>query len=101
MFLDSLKDTYQAEIAGGMGYNMYTHQGGVTLTLSGFSEKRTIAQYDPWRRFQARDFSPTRFETIKHQLLQTGIMRRKTRPIRSCLMQWQASCSQTILPTLY
>lgn len=33
MFLDSLAtQTYQAEIAG-MSYNLYAHQGGVTLSL--------------------------------------------------------------------
>ncbi|MCY9828048.1 insulinase family protein [Vibrio chagasii] len=81
MFLDSLeKETYQAEIAG-MGYNMYTHQGGVTLTLSGFSEKQPQLLNMILERFQARDFSPTRFETIKHQLLRNWNNASQDRPI--------------------
>ena len=69
MFLDSLaKETYQAEIAG-MGYNMYAHQGGVTLTLSGFSQKLPQLLEMILHRFAAREFNPDRFETIKQQLL--------------------------------
>ena len=65
MFLDSLaKETYQAEIAG-MGYNMYAHQGGVTLTLSGFSKKQPELMKMILNRFAKREFSAKRFETIK------------------------------------
>ncbi|KOO10012.1 hypothetical protein AKJ18_36435, partial [Vibrio xuii] len=64
MFLDSLeKDTYQAEIAG-MGYNMYAHQGGVTLTISGFSKKQPELMRMILERFAKRDFSQQRFDTI-------------------------------------
>ncbi len=69
MFLDSLaKETYQAEIAG-MGYNMYAHQGGVTLTISGFSEKQPQLMEMILTKFAERRFSITRFDTIKQQLL--------------------------------
>jgi len=81
MFLDSLaKETYQAEIAG-MGYNMYSHQGGVTLTLSGFSQKQPQLLEMILKRFSSRDFSPVRFETIKQQLLRNWRNSAQDRPI--------------------
>ncbi|MGF1709979.1 insulinase family protein [Vibrio kagoshimensis] len=81
MFLDSLeKETYQAEIAG-MGYNMYTHQGGVTLTLSGFSQKQPQLLEMILKRFAARDFSAIRFDTIKQQLLRNWRNSAQDRPI--------------------
>ncbi|MET2900563.1 insulinase family protein [Vibrio rotiferianus] len=81
MFLDSLaQETYQAEIAG-MGYNMYAHQGGVTLTLSGFSQKLPQLLEMILHRFAAREFSPARFETIKQQLLRNWRNSSQDRPI--------------------
>ena len=81
MFLDSLeKDTYQAEIAG-MGYNMYAHQGGVTLTISGFSKKQPELMRMILERFAKRDFSQQRFDTIKQQLLRNWRNASQDRPI--------------------
>lgn len=81
MFLDSLAtDTYQAEIAG-MGYNMYAHQGGVTLTISGFSQKQPELMQLILSRFAERDFSATRFDNIKQQLLRNWQNSAQDRPI--------------------
>ncbi len=81
MFLDSLaQETYQAEIAG-MGYNMYAHQGGVTLTLSGFSQKLPQLLEMILKRFAARDFNPTRFHNIKQQLMRNWRNASEDRPI--------------------
>jgi secreted Zn-dependent insulinase-like peptidase len=81
MFLDSLaKETYQAEIAG-MGYNMYAHQGGVTLTISGFSQKQPELMRLILSRFAQRDFSESRFNNIKQQLLRNWQNSAQDRPI--------------------
>lgn len=81
MFLDSLAtNTYQAEIAG-MGYNMYAHQGGVTLTISGFSQKQPELMRLILSRFAQRDFSETRFDNIKQQLLRNWLNSAQDRPI--------------------
>ncbi len=81
MFLDSLaKETYQAEIAG-MGYNMYAHQGGVTLTLSGFSAKQSELMKMILARFARREFSQERFDSIKTQLLRNWRNSAQDRPI--------------------
>lgn len=81
MFLDSLvKETYQAEIAG-MGYNMYAHQGGVTLTLSGFSQKQSQLLDVILTRFATREFNPQRFEIIKQQMLRNWKNAAKDRPV--------------------
>ncbi|MBY8273727.1 insulinase family protein [Vibrio fluvialis] len=81
MFLDTLaKETYQAEIAG-MGYNMYAHQGGVTLTISGFSQKQPQLMKMILDKFARREFSEKRFETIKQQLLRNWRNAAHDRPI--------------------
>ena len=81
MFLDSLSvDTYQAEIAG-MGYTMYTHQGGVTLTVSGFTQKQEKLIKTILDRFNQRDFDPTRFENIKNQLMRNWKNSAQDRPL--------------------
>ncbi|WP_117234521.1 insulinase family protein [Vibrio maerlii] len=81
MFLDSLaSQTYQAEIAG-MGYNLYAHQGGVTLSLSGFSQKIPQLLEIILKRFADRDFKPERFELIKQQLLRSWRNAAQDRPI--------------------
>ncbi|MEL7290949.1 MAG: insulinase family protein [Pseudomonadota bacterium] len=81
MFLDSLAtDTYQAEIAG-MGYNMYAHQGGVTLTLSGFSQHQPELMKLILSRFAKRDFSQQRFTSIKQQLMRNWRNSAQDRPI--------------------
>ncbi|WP_114765259.1 insulinase family protein [Vibrio rhodolitus] len=81
MFLDALaKETYQAEIAG-MGYNLYAHQGGVTLAVSGFTEKQPELMKMILTRFAKREFSEKRFNTIKTQLLRNWRNSAQDRPI--------------------
>nr|WP_269135162.1 insulinase family protein [Vibrio cincinnatiensis] len=81
MFLDSLaKETYQAEIAG-MSYNMYAHQGGVTLSLSGFSQKQPQLMKMILDKFALREFSEHRFQTVKHQLQRNWRNAAHDRPI--------------------
>ena len=81
MFLDSLSDdTYQAEIAG-MGYNLYAHQGGVTLTISGFAQKQAELTKLIVARFGKRDFKEQRFNLIKEQLLRRWRNAAKDRPV--------------------
>ncbi|TVO37812.1 insulinase family protein [Vibrio algivorus] len=81
MFLDSLsKETYQAEIAG-MGYNLYAHQGGVTLMLSGFTQKQAQLLDVIIERFASREFSQSRFDSIKRQMLRNWKNTAKDRPV--------------------
>lgn len=81
MFLDSLaKRTYPAEIAG-MGYNIYAHQGGITLTISGFSQKQPELLKMILQRFGERDFSQQRFDNIKQQMLRSWRNAAQDKPI--------------------
>ncbi|WCE28939.1 insulinase family protein [Vibrio sp. SCSIO 43137] len=81
MFLDSLtQQTYPAEIAG-MGYNLYAHQGGVTLSISGFSQKQPELLNMILEQFAAREFNQQRFNTIKNQMLRNWRNAAKDRPI--------------------
>jgi secreted Zn-dependent insulinase-like peptidase len=47
---------------------MYAHQGGVTLSLSGFSPKQPELLKVILDRFTNREFCPIRFNTVKTQL---------------------------------
>lgn len=81
IFLDSLAtQTYPAEIAG-MGYNVYAHQGGVTLSISGFSQKQPELLSMILQQFTNREFSQHRFDTIKTQMLRNWRNAAKDRPI--------------------
>ncbi|MDD9179404.1 MULTISPECIES: insulinase family protein [Aliivibrio] len=81
MLMDALSEqTYQAEIAG-MGYNLYCHQGGVTLALSGFSQKQPLLLEVILKRFTTREFSSERFDFIKNQLIRHWSNASKERPI--------------------
>lgn len=81
MFLDSLaKRTYPAEIAG-MGYNIYAHQGGVTLSISGFSQKQPELLKMILSQFAKRDFKSDSFKLIKKQMLRNWRNAAKDRPI--------------------
>ncbi|WP_105903328.1 insulinase family protein [Vibrio gangliei] len=81
MFLDALaKETYQAEIAG-MGYNLYAHQGGVTLMLSGFTQKQAKLLDVIINKFDTREFSRSRFDSIKRQMLRNWRNTAKDRPV--------------------
>ncbi|WP_261833499.1 insulinase family protein [Vibrio ishigakensis] len=81
MFMETMSRlSYQAEIAG-MGYNMYAHQGGITLTLNGFSEKQPQLLRMILDKFATRNFDPERFEIIKAQMLRKLNNASKDRPL--------------------
>ena len=81
MLLDAINETaYPAEIAG-MSYNLYAHQGGVTLQLSGFSEKQPLLLKLLLDRFANREFSPDRFKNIKAQMLRNWRNAAQDKPI--------------------
>jgi secreted Zn-dependent insulinase-like peptidase len=81
MLMDSLsQETYQAEVAG-MNYNIYAHQGGVTLAISGFSQKQPLLLDLILKKFSERKFSQKRFDVIKTLLLRNWNNAAKDRPI--------------------
>lgn len=81
MLLESINESaYPAEIAG-LNYNMYAHQGGVTLKLSGFNEKLPRLLDLVLMTFAQREFKPERFKIIKTQLLRSWNNATKDKPI--------------------
>ncbi|MGV2989494.1 insulinase family protein [Vibrio sp. E150_011] len=87
MFLDSLsEETYEAEVAG-LNYDMYAHQGGVTLSISGFSKKQPQLLNMILQRFATREFNQARYESIKAQLLRSWKNASKDRPISQLFNQ--------------
>ncbi|WP_261857903.1 insulinase family protein [Photobacterium sanguinicancri] len=81
MLLEAINEsTYPAEIAG-MSYNLYAHQGGVTLQLSGFSEKQTLLMKLILDKFGNRNFDPERFRNIKAQMLRNWRNAAEDKPI--------------------
>lgn len=85
LLVDSLaKKTYQAEIAG-MSYQFYTHQQGITLTLSGFSQKQPQLLEMIVKQFQQHRFSQSQFKLVKAQLLRRWQNATKNPPISQLL----------------
>ncbi|KLV09252.1 peptidase M16 [Photobacterium aquae] len=81
MLLDAINEAaYPAEIAG-MSYNLYAHQGGVTLQLSGFSEKQPLLLQLLLDQFANRQFNLERFNNIKAQMLRSWRNAAQDKPI--------------------
>ncbi|QIZ77220.1 insulinase family protein [Ferrimonas lipolytica] len=81
LLTDSLTEiTYAAEVAG-LSYNIYPHQGGLTLHLSGFTggQERLLAVL--LQQARQRNFPQTRFDDIKQQVLRSWNGSRNARPI--------------------
>ncbi|MGI2261511.1 insulinase family protein [Shewanella sp. GXUN23E] len=85
LYVEMLQDylteyTYNAEVAG-LNYTIYPHQGGLTLHLSGLTgnqEKLLALIIDKARE---RNFSPSRFQATKRQLLQAWYNAGRAKPI--------------------
>ncbi|MEZ8967516.1 peptidase M16 [Vibrio breoganii] len=87
LFMEALsRQSYQAEIAG-MSYNIYAHQGGLTLTISGFSEKQPQLLKMILEKFATRNFEQQRFDTIKAQILRKWRNASKDRPLSQLFNQ--------------
>ena len=87
MLLEAINESaYPAEIAG-MSYNLYAHQGGVTLQLTGFSEKQPLLLKLILERFENRTFSPSRFDNIKAQMLRNWRNAAEDKPISQLFNQ--------------
>lgn len=87
MLLEAINESaYPAEIAG-MSYNLYAHQGGVTLQLSGFSEKQPLLLNLILERFKNRQFKPERFDNIKALLLRNWRNAAEDKPISQLFNQ--------------
>lgn len=87
LLLDALsEESYDAELAG-IDYQLYVHQGGVTLLISGLSEKQPELLELILTRFAQRQFNASRFNAIKHQLTQHWTNAAKNKPISQLFNQ--------------
>ena len=73
LFVDLFSDAiieqhYNAELAG-IHYHLYSHQGGMTLQLSGLSEKQDDLLTLLLKSLKNQQFTEQRFDLIKQQLL--------------------------------
>ena len=69
MLLEAVNEmAYPAEIAG-ISYQLYTHQGGVTLKVSGFTDKQPQLLSFILSSFQSRTFDSQRFDHVKTLLM--------------------------------
>ena len=63
-----IEEHYDAELAG-IHYHLYTHQGGMTLQLSGISEKQPHLLTKLLTSLKEDTFTEERFDLIKQQLI--------------------------------
>ncbi|MCL1125669.1 insulinase family protein [Shewanella surugensis] len=81
MLLDFLTEyTYQAEVAG-LSYNIYPHQGGITLHLTGFTGKQETLLALIINKARERNFTQARFNIIKQQILRNWYNHEQSKPI--------------------
>lgn len=81
MLLDHLIEyTYQAEVAG-LSYDIYPHQGGITLHLTGFSGKQKILLALLIKKARKPNFSQDRLTLVKRQLLRNWYNLTRAKPI--------------------
>lgn len=81
MLLDYLTEyTYQAEVAG-LSYNIYPHQGGITLHLTGYTGKQETLLALLIDKAKDRNFTAQQFHTIKRQLLRSWYNGSRAKPI--------------------
>jgi insulysin len=106
LWIDHLNElTYPAEVAG-LSYDIYAHQGGFTLQLSGFSSRlpRLLELILQNRTFGRVD--PLRFQIIRQQLVQNWENQNKGRPISqlfthlTCMLQPNNPPVEQLLPHL-
>ncbi|AQS36951.1 secreted/periplasmic Zn-dependent peptidase, insulinase [Shewanella psychrophila] len=72
--------TYQAEVAG-LSYNIYPHQGGITLHLTGFTGKQEALLSLLINKARERNFTQNRFNSIKRQILRNWYNQTRAKPI--------------------
>lgn len=63
-----IEENYDAELAG-IHYHLYAHQGGMTLQLSGVSEKQPILLSKLLTSLKNQTFNVKKFTLIKNQLI--------------------------------
>ena len=81
MLHDSLAQlTYPAEVAG-MYYEIYPHQAGVTMHVSGYTPKLFLFFEMLITKISERDFSNARFEEVKSQLSKSWRNNQQAKPI--------------------
>lgn len=81
MLHDDLAEmTYPAEIAG-MHYEIYPHQAGLTMHVSGYTPKLFLFFEMLITQIRQRNFTSIRFEEIKYQLNRTWQNSSRAKPI--------------------
>ncbi|TNJ05481.1 peptidase M16 [Aeromonas veronii] len=78
--------TYPAELAG-LGYQIYAHQGGFTINLSGFADKQPLLLDMILGNRTLGYPDPGRFAEIKEQLIRNWDNQSKARPISQLFNQ--------------
>lgn len=81
LLLDYLTEsTYQAEVAG-LNYNIYPHQGGITLHLTGFTGNQETLLALIIHKSRERQFTQERFNMIRKQILRSWSNVAQAKPI--------------------
>ena len=81
LVLDKLNEKcYDAEVAG-IHFNLYPQQSGISIHISGFSERQPELLAIILRELTDFNFSQSRFESIKHQLHHNWLAVNRNKPI--------------------
>lgn len=87
MLLDSVAEQhYQAEMAG-LHYNLYAHNGGITLYTSGLSNNQEALLLDLIHSMLLPNFELSRFEEVKRLLIKHWRNNEASKPINQLFTQ--------------
>lgn len=81
LFLDSvIEENYPAESAG-IHYHVYPHQAGMTIHISGFSDKQVLLVHQLIEQLGLRRFDENRFEIVRAQVMRSWRNANKGKPV--------------------
>ncbi|WP_111977103.1 insulinase family protein [Algibacillus agarilyticus] len=81
LFLDKIETQFYAAATAGVSYHIYPHQTGLTLHISGFSDKQLILLNNILDSLNHFTLCQARFDEVKHQLQQSWRNSNKGKPI--------------------
>ncbi|NRB39500.1 MAG: insulinase family protein [Pseudomonadales bacterium] len=86
---DSLNEwVYPAQMAG-LSYGLYPHSRGLTLKLSGFSDKQPQLLAQLTQRMLSAEFTEVQFQRVKSELQRRLLNAEKLPPYQKIMANWQ------------
>ncbi|WP_333798311.1 insulinase family protein [Rheinheimera sp.] len=81
LFLDDINEQFYAATTAGLNYNLHVQQHGLTLHCSGLTGNQVALLFDILQQMPNRQFSQSRFDELKRQLVRHWQNQARNKPI--------------------